>query len=458
VEPPATPPDFVRRCEELGEFTLLETLGRGGSGTVYAARSPNHPEVALKVLHADLSLSERERQRFFDEVASMRRLRHASLVALVDAGVLPDGRPYLCMPLLRGETLAARIRRSGPMPVDIALGYFQGLAEGVTALHRAGLVHRDIKPENIMLDEREGRAVLLDFGIARELGRPATTTTLRGRTRGTPAYMAPERFFGAPASVATDVYELAVVFYVTLVGQLPWENERDAAARLHPRSPRDFGVSVPDALVDVLMSGLSTRPQARPASAAALAEGARRTVSDDVAPARVTEDLAQAPAAEAPLNGVPSDVLPRQAPAELLRPSVVAWASSASGSASRRPRARWLIGALAAASLATPIAIWAARSRHDEGPVARPAGDLHLPDEARTVAVPASAEPALGAVVPTGVASTGSAEPSREQSSTAGTGASGRPRDHQPRPPASSPPPGSSAPRRPGGVFDQVPF
>jgi serine/threonine protein kinase len=262
--------------ERLGDFSIRSLLGRGGNGTVYAASSARHPEVALKVLRADLALSERERHHFFEEIERMRRVWHPSLVALVAAGTLPDGRPYLCMPLLRGETVAACVEK-GRLSVEIGLGYFGGLAEGVAALHRAGLVHRDIKPENVLLDAAARRAVLLDFGIAREIDGATTTTTLAGGLRGTPAYMAPERFFGTPANVATDIYELAVVLYVMLVGRRPWDADT-ADARLHPRTPKDFGVEVPSALVTTLMKALSTRPEARPASADAFADEARRAL------------------------------------------------------------------------------------------------------------------------------------------------------------------------------------
>jgi serine/threonine-protein kinase len=287
------------RPGRLGDFTLQTVLGEGGSATVYAASSPRQREVALKVLHAELALSERERKRFFDEVRSMGRVRHPSLVAIVDSGVLPDGRPYLCMPLLRGETLAVRIVR-GRLPVGVALRYVNELADGVAALHRARMVHRDVKPENVFLQEPEGRAILLDFGIARDVDRATSTTTRTGGMRGTPAYMAPERFFGAAATVASDIYELAVVSYMMLVGRLPWDDELDGAARLHPRAPSDFGVDLPGTLADVLMRALSTRPEVRPESADGFAADAQRALG---APperrASTADDAVRPPAGQA---------------------------------------------------------------------------------------------------------------------------------------------------------------
>ena len=189
----------------VGDFELTVLLGEGGAGEVYGGTKGGLP-VAVKMLRGDLELTERERQRFFDEATRMRRVTHPGIVAVLDAGTLPDGRPYLSMPRLEGETLAARIAR-GPIPVDEALRFFAELAAAVSTLHATGLVHRDIKPENVFLARDTSRpadkrvhAMLLDLGIARDENAGSSTTTLEGKTRGTPAYMAPERFFGSAAS------------------------------------------------------------------------------------------------------------------------------------------------------------------------------------------------------------------------------------------------------------------
>ena len=116
-------------------------------------------------------------------------------------GQAENGQPYSAMPLLAGETLAARIAR-GPLPVSQALSYLAPLADAVSTLHAIGLIHRDIKPENVILESGTDRPILLDFGIARDAAA-AQATTETGAVRGRPADMAPERFFD-PASVATD--------------------------------------------------------------------------------------------------------------------------------------------------------------------------------------------------------------------------------------------------------------
>jgi serine/threonine protein kinase len=262
----------------LGEFCIEGILGEGGSGTVYAATF-HGSRVALKVLRPELSLSDRERKRFLEESARMRRVEHVGLIAMMGTGVLDDGRPYICMRRLQGETLASRLLR-GPLPLDIGLAIFQVLADALATLHAAGLIHRDIKPENVFLEgpvdpSHTPRPVLLDLGIARDVTLADSTTTAAGQVRGTPAYMAPERFFGSPASIRSDVYELAVTLYMMLVGRRPWDGVHDAAARLAPIHPREAGVELPPELVTVLLRALSTRPEVRPASAQDFADAVR---------------------------------------------------------------------------------------------------------------------------------------------------------------------------------------
>ena len=258
----------------LGAFEIGRVLGSGGSGTVYAARSAQTQgvEIALKVLREDAALTPRERARFMDEAARMRRVSHPALVSMLDAGFLPDGRPYVAMPLLAGESLAERLTR-GRLPLPEVRAIFSDLAGAVATLHAAGLVHRDIKPENVMVTERDGRlaGTLLDLGIARDVAAPASTTTNLGNVRGTPAYMALERFFGTPASIQSDVYELTVTLYMMLTGTLPWRRAEDATERMTPMHPSQAGVALPEPLTHVLMRGLAAKPEARFQSADELA-------------------------------------------------------------------------------------------------------------------------------------------------------------------------------------------
>ena len=274
-------------------FEPLRVLGEGGSGIVYEVRvtsgmATEESTVALKVLRAELAPSERERRRFLEEATRMQRLSAPGLVTLLESGLLPDGRPYLAMPLLDGETLAARLRR-GPLDAMVAARYFAILAGAVHALHEAGMVHRDVKPENVMVVD--DAPVLLDFGIARDIDDETTTTTAEGRVRGTPAYMAPERFFGSPASVRSDVYELGVVLYMMLVGRLPWGSEKNVTDRLNPANPRDAGANVSRTLATVILRALSTRPEVRPATALELARDVAAAAGESADPSRRTLDV-----------------------------------------------------------------------------------------------------------------------------------------------------------------------
>jgi len=260
--------------DRLAGYEIVGLLGEGGSGTVYAARGDGH-EVALKVLRTDQAPTGKERRRWMDEARHMARIEHKGVVRVYGAGELPDGRPFLAMERLAGTNLATRLA-SGPLPLATALCLFDQLASAAQAIHDAGLIHRDLKPENIMLQEGEQRVVILDFGIAREAEGPPSTTTQAGYRRGTPAVMAPERFFGERATIRTDIYELAVVLYVMITGGLPWREILDARSRLNPTPPNAAGADVPPSVEAALMRALSSDPDDRPSSVAELAASIRQ--------------------------------------------------------------------------------------------------------------------------------------------------------------------------------------
>lgn len=312
--------------DSLGPFRITGVLGEGGSATVYAAvRDATY--VALKVPHATDSLTPKEQRRFLQEAEMLARVHHPAIIEVLDAGTLPDGRPFVAMPRHDGETLADRIER-GPMDRQHALGLFHELADAVAVLHDEGLLHRDLKPENILLVDAGQHVRLLDFGIAKDVAAPASTTTQAGMTRGTPAVMAPERFFGSPASVGTDVYELAVVLYMMLVGRLPWPDS-DAAARLAPALPADLGVSLPSSLSDAMMLALSTRPEVRPASVREFAARIREAaLSTELAPSRVTADVPCTASPKVPATSGSVQVLDMPRSSAKSRPWVVLGATA----------------------------------------------------------------------------------------------------------------------------------
>jgi len=351
-----TSPLSVELPDRLGDFAISGVLGQGGSGVVYDARW-GHREVALKVLHPNLVATAKEREQFLVEARRLSEIAHAGVVKVLSVGELADGRPYLAMEKLAGETLATRLSR-GALPAETALRLFAQLADAVQALHDQALVHRDLKPENIVIVD--DHAVLLDFGIAKSLAEPASTTTSDGGVRGTPAYMAPERFFGSPASIQTDVYELAVVLFAMLAGRLPWDDCGDPEVRLNPLRLADAAPALPPALDVELARALSTRAANRPASAKAFAEAVRVAAGGAAAPV-------------SPSGRMTAEVKPQVTP-----PAAPAWFDRAKQSggelavaptvnarpAKRKRRWPWIVAALVVvAGAGTAIAIVAMKGK-----------------------------------------------------------------------------------------------
>jgi TolB-like protein/Tfp pilus assembly protein PilF len=211
----------------LGPYEILSPLGAGGMGEVWRARDPRlGREVAIKVLPATFSQDADRLQRFQREARSASALNHPSIVTVYDVGREGDV-PYVVLELLEGETLRARLA-SGPVPPRRALEYAASLAQGLGAAHEKGIVHRDLKPENIFLT-RDGRAKILDFGLARVLADPlpgavATAApteagTTPGVVLGTVGYMAPEQLRGEPADQRSDLFAFGAVLYEMLSGK-----------------------------------------------------------------------------------------------------------------------------------------------------------------------------------------------------------------------------------------------
>ncbi|MFN0251716.1 MAG: serine/threonine protein kinase [Kofleriaceae bacterium] len=385
----------------LGEFRIDGVLGEGGSGVVYDATwGPRR--VALKVLHAHLADTERVRAQFMAEAQRLQQITHSSVVKVLNVGALPDNRPFLAMERLEGETLAS-VLSNGPLPLVAALELFAELCSAVGALHEQGLIHRDLKPENVFIVANK-HAVLLDFGIAKDLAEPSSTTTMEGGVRGTPAYMAPERFFGQPASLATDIYELAVTLYAMLAGRLPWDDLADPEARLSPRSLNapEIGANVPDELDVEIRRALSTRAQNRPPNAPSFLEAvraaagsaaptagetARMRPTNDAVLASVTKSDASrkhnVPEAHATTLGSQSS---KPQPTETRKPwfaerqattdrgkTPLAWAPSprsdaeASAEPERAPRQRWpiVVAGVGAVALAGGLVAWRLSANDD---------------------------------------------------------------------------------------------
>ena len=203
-----------------GRYRLEAKLGSGGMSTVYLARDQTlDRQVAVKVMHREMSEQPEQLERFRQEARAVAKLSHPNVVSVIDAGE-DGGHPYIVFEYVEGETLKQRIGRDGALDPQEAIAYAIEIARGLSVAHARRMVHRDIKPQNILIDA-EGRAKLTDFGISRQLEQDGMTAT--GRVLGTTDYVAPEQAMGHGADPRSDIYSLGVVLYEMLVGQVPFQ-------------------------------------------------------------------------------------------------------------------------------------------------------------------------------------------------------------------------------------------
>jgi tRNA A-37 threonylcarbamoyl transferase component Bud32 len=212
-----------------GRFRLEEKIGAGGMSTVYRAYDTTLERwVAIKSMHRDISTDPDQLERFRREARAVARLNHPHVVTVIDFGE-DDGSPYIVLELVEGETLKQRIKRIGKLPVGEAVAYAIEIGRALSAAHAAHLVHRDVKPQNVLID-REGRAKVTDFGIARSLEVHGLTAT--GRVLGTTDYVAPEQALGHEVTEQSDVYSLGIVLYEMLAGEPPFRAESQVAVAM----------------------------------------------------------------------------------------------------------------------------------------------------------------------------------------------------------------------------------
>ncbi|GEM_PF-361408 len=217
-EPPLTPGTVL-----ADRYRIHDLVGRGGMGAVYRAEHlALGNTVAVKVLRTSHGARDDIVRRFQREAVAASHIRHPGIVEVTDFGRTPDGRFYLAMEMVEGETLARRLARLGPLPPGEAMSLVRELARALAAAHAHGIYHRDIKPENVLLG-RDGTAKLADFGIARLAEGPRDAReTAAGLIFGTPHYMSPEQAAGQRQDGRSDVYALGVLLFELLTGAPPY--------------------------------------------------------------------------------------------------------------------------------------------------------------------------------------------------------------------------------------------
>ncbi len=278
--------------EILGQYRVLSKLGRGGMGTVFLAEQAGmNRQVAIKVLHPEVSRDPDAARRFKLEAQAAARLASPNIVSVFNFGQLETGELYLAMEFLQGRTLYAEIETYGRLPLMRVVDIVRQIAAGLDEAHRKGVIHRDLKPGNVILVPRpEGEvAKLLDFGIAKlDTG---TSTQTRGWV-GTPRYMAPEQFTGGVVDARTDVYALGLIAYEMLCGRAPFLSDNPMSyvhSHVYAPVPRMEAVApgvVPPAVEASILGALAKAPQQRPSSAGAFALALTEAVHAPAVPAK----------------------------------------------------------------------------------------------------------------------------------------------------------------------------
>lgn len=260
-----------------GRYLVERVLGKGGMGTVYAAlQRPINRKVALKLIHRELTGNAEVVGRFMQEMRLTATIEHPHTVRLYDFGDI-DGQPFLTTEFLQGRTLRAVLANAGTFDPQRLCNVGIQIAKALRAAHEHGVVHRDLKPDNVMLLDSYGErdyVKVLDFGIARSLGAPASALhTQTGMLLGTPAYMSPEQCQGLPVDARSDLYSLGLVLFELATGTPPFPREHTIPQLLMDhvsQPPPDVGLLVPglaEPVARLIMALLEKDPGARPASA-----------------------------------------------------------------------------------------------------------------------------------------------------------------------------------------------
>jgi serine/threonine-protein kinase len=245
--------DDVAEDGVLGIYLLGKELGRGGMARVFDAKHALlDRRVAIKVMNRSPGDDSSFGRRFFREARAASRLRHPRIVEVTDFGLSSDGRPYMVMEHVEGESLDHRLRRAGALPPAAALLVAREIASGLAAAHAGGVVHNDIKPANVMIvrgsSDEAPNVKVVDFGAVSMLGAPASGELLVG----TPHYMPPESIRGRPIDARADLYALGVTLFEMLSGRVPYDGS----------SPGEVFVGHLELPTPVLSSPLGPLPRA----------------------------------------------------------------------------------------------------------------------------------------------------------------------------------------------------
>ncbi|HKG21629.1 MAG TPA: serine/threonine-protein kinase, partial [Blastocatellia bacterium] len=270
--------ELIAEGTKIGHYRIIAPLGAGGMGAVYKAHDEKLDRVvAVKVIQPDMVGHEDRRRRFLQEARAASALNHPHILTVYEIGD-SDGRPFIVMEFIEGETLRQKIAARS-IAVGEALDIAIQIAQGLSKAHDHGIVHRDLKPENLMIS-RDGYAKILDFGLAKLIERKraaradsAERTRIQVVTRsgvilGTVKYMSPEQLLGRRIDLRSDIFSFGVVLYEMLTHLCPFANDNDIDTMhsiLHddPKPPHAIKPDLPRAVHALLIKALAKEPKQR---------------------------------------------------------------------------------------------------------------------------------------------------------------------------------------------------
>jgi serine/threonine-protein kinase len=263
-----------------GKYELGPPIGVGEHSVVYSAvHRLLQRKAAVKILGASDAAGVR---RFAREARLAGSIEHPNVIEIYEVGMLEDGRPFMAMEYLEGETVQDRLLRNGPFPIPAALDLGQAVLQGLAAAHEKQIVHRDLRPPNLFLARIRGEEVvkILDFGISREYGSNESTLTAPGTILGNIGYLAPEQLYeDGHIDHRVDLYATGVLLYELLTGREPFSTKGptlliDIVEKV-PDPPSRWRKELPKDVDRVVMSALAKRAEDRFADADTMAEALR---------------------------------------------------------------------------------------------------------------------------------------------------------------------------------------
>ncbi len=262
-------------------YEILGPLGHGGMGMVYRARDRSLDEiVAIKILRPDFAQDPRMAQRFKSEIRLARKVRHRNVCTIHDFGE-EQGLVFISMEFVDGVDLKRALGRAkGGLPTEQAYDIVIQIADGLEAVHEAGIIHRDLKTPNVMLDSR-GNARLMDFGLAKQEHSQGDSATATGHVVGTPEYMSPEQAQGTKLDARCDIYALGVVAFEVFSGRVPFRGDTPISTilkHLHDAPPLEGpeATGIPVEILPILKKALAKEPPERYGSAREMSEALRK--------------------------------------------------------------------------------------------------------------------------------------------------------------------------------------